>query len=288
MLISLKTRSLKDYESLHLILTNYSLLPLSYDKKKQLDKWCKVNLLLISWKAQWADYAHFTPACYDLVSSLNNHSPPNIILLGKSGSGKGTIARDLERNLNYCTISIGDMHREENKRGSNLGIRIRSLLLNNRIDSKEMSKISHTMLRRKLKIIVPSERPVIFDHFPTFSSNIPYMEKLIKEFRLTNVVVIVPDISDSESLKRLHSRIVCSSYNCREIYNLLTKPPKNENICDTCGSPLVNRIDYTQVNFNKKISFYRNVTEKVMHLLGQQMTVYHIQNLHLLLQRYVF
>jgi adenylate kinase len=52
----------------------------------------------------------------------------NIIIIGKCGSGKGTAAVRLSKDLNYKLLVAGDMLRTERNSGSELGNKIKSLI----------------------------------------------------------------------------------------------------------------------------------------------------------------
>jgi adenylate kinase len=56
-------------------------------------------------------------------------------------------------------------------------------------------------------------------------------------------VVINLTLPREEIFKRLENRRTCEK--CGKVFNLLTKPPKTEGICDFCGGKLVSRSDET-------------------------------------------
>ena len=53
----------------------------------------------------------------------------NIILFGPPGSGKGTQADKIVKNFNLHKVSTGDLLREEIKKKTDLGIKIKSEIL---------------------------------------------------------------------------------------------------------------------------------------------------------------
>lgn len=48
----------------------------------------------------------------------------NIILLGKPGSGKGTVAKEIEKKHCLCHLGLGDILRSEQRAGTLLGKRV--------------------------------------------------------------------------------------------------------------------------------------------------------------------
>lgn len=72
---------------------------------------------------------------------------------------------------------------------------------------------------------------------------------------------------DEVVLERSLNRIVCKS--CGEPYTLTSfKPPKNEGICDKCGSELVRRADDEETVVRKRLDVYQNETYPVLDFLG--------------------
>jgi adenylate kinase len=59
-------------------------------------------------------------------------------------------------------------------------------------------------------------------------------------------------------MDRLTTRRTCN--NCGEIYNVKTKPPKVEGVCDVCGSQIVQRDDETEEAIENRLQVYNEQT----------------------------
>ena len=72
-------------------------------------------------------------------------------------------------------------------------------------------------------------------------------------------LVIDINISDDLICKRMLSRLVCS--NCGSVFNSATEmKPKVENICDNCGSKLIQRKDDTEETIRTRLKIYKEQT----------------------------
>ena len=68
------------------------------------------------------------------------------------------------------------------------------------------------------------------------------------------VKVISLEIDEKEVLNRLSSRRVCEK--CGKEYNVVSLPPKTPNICNICGSKLVQREDDKEEIIKKRLEIY--------------------------------
>jgi adenylate kinase len=59
-------------------------------------------------------------------------------------------------------------------------------------------------------------------------------------------------------MDRLTTRRTCN--NCGEIYNIKSKPPKVEGVCDVCGSQIVQRDDETEEAIENRLQVYNEQT----------------------------
>jgi adenylate kinase len=234
---------------------------------------CLEKSYAISMNGQLFEKRMHQPYLFGLITLLTKKHPPNILLLGKSGAGKGTISQMLADRYGYVHLSIGDIHRRENQKGTKIGLKIRELVAQNKISSPEMAKITYAILSQKLRELILNRKPFILDNFPTCPLHVPFMLRTISRYRLGKKIVLVePQISDAEALTRLENRLVCTSEGCGRSYHLIYMPPTLEGRCDFCASPLCRRIDDTaEIIKAKRLPFYRENILPAIRLLAKHM-----------------
>jgi len=119
----------------------------------------------------------------------------NVILLGKPGCGKGTLAKSLVSKYGYSLISTGDILREEKKSGSEIGKKINDILGKGNLVPDE---IIFEIIREKIKSVNP---PVIIDGTPRTVAQGEFLDKV------TDVgLVLYIDVSDETAKERIKSR----------------------------------------------------------------------------------
>jgi len=190
----------------------------------------------------------------------NSTRLPHIIMLGKPGAGKSTLSQILERLHGYVHISIGAIHRVENAASTEVGLKIRGCIERGEVFGNEMVAITRALLNKKLTEIIEEDRRFVLDNFPTAPSYLPYMQELITKHRLAGrIILIVPEISNTEVINRLFFRVVCSNQHCGHTYNLAHAgfAPINEGKCDYCGFVLSRRLDEYEDERDQKFRSYQ-------------------------------
>lgn len=170
-----------------------------------------------------------------------------IILLGPPGAGKGTQAKKLVELLGIPQISTGDILRENVAKGTGWGKQAKAAMESGQLVS---DFIVCAMVAERLGR-PDTKRGFILDGFPRTVAQAEWVDKLLsgKLFESTRVqipcsgppVVISIKVSYNQLLQRLTGRRSCPT--CGTIYNVYSKPPKVEGICDLDGTRLVTRQD---------------------------------------------
>jgi len=174
-----------------------------------------------------------------------------IILLGLPGSGKGTQGRILSNELMIPHISTGEIFRRMAKTDSE-----ESKLLNEYMQSGKLvpSDLVNKIVR---KFILSDECKdgCILDGYPR---NLKQAEYFIENID-TKISAIFFDVEDKIAVKRILGRYSCSG--CGLIYNKYFDSPKNEGICDACGSKeFTSRLDDDEKTILSRIEEYKKET----------------------------
>ena len=153
----------------------------------------------------------------------------NIILLGPPGAGKGTQARRLVEERGLVQLSTGDMLREAQASGTEMGKLVAEVMKQGKLVTDE---IVIGLIREKLE---SSDAPgFIFDGFPRTLAQADALEDLLTGMGHKVDAVIEMRVDDEALVDRISGRYTCGQ--CGEVYHDRTKPTKVEGTCDVCGS----------------------------------------------------
>ena len=153
----------------------------------------------------------------------------NIILLGPPGAGKGTQARRLVEERGLVQLSTGDMLREAQASGTEMGKLVAEVMKLGKLVTDE---IVIGLIREKLET---SDAPgFIFDGFPRTLGQADALGALLAGMGQKVDGVIEMQVDDAALVDRISGRFTCG--NCGEVYHDVTKPTKVPGVCDVCGS----------------------------------------------------
>lgn len=182
----------------------------------------------------------------------------NFIFLGPPGSGKGTQAKQICRELNILHLSTGDVLRENVKNGTELGKKAQKFM---EAGDLVPDNVIVGMIEDKLKN-GELDNGFILDGFPR---TVPQAQALKEMFANNNKSIdraILLDVSDEEVIKRLSGRFYCPT--CNAGYNYPAKMPKVEGICDKDGSKLLRRPDDEEDVVKNRLDVYKKQTEPIV------------------------
>ncbi|HDL04083.1 MAG: adenylate kinase [Candidatus Zixiibacteriota bacterium] len=182
----------------------------------------------------------------------------NFIFLGPPGSGKGTQAKQVCRELNILHLSTGDVLRENVKNGTELGKKAQKFM---EAGDLVPDNVIVGMIEDKLKN-GELDNGFILDGFPR---TVPQAQALKEMFASNHKSIdraILLDVSDEEVIKRLSGRFYCPT--CNAGYNYPAKMPKVEGICDKDGSKLLRRPDDEEDVVKNRLDVYKKQTEPIV------------------------
>ena len=184
-----------------------------------------------------------------------------LILLGAPGAGKGTVAKMLTAIDGSIQISTGDILRGAVQAGSDLGKEAEAFM--KRGDLVPDSLIMGIMEKRLQE--PDCQKGFLLDGFPRTIPQAEALKDLLVKLDISLDMAVNIDVPREVILDRLCTRRTCENSDCQAIYNVKGSPPKQEGICDKCGSRVIQRDDETEEAILHRLATYN---EKTAPLIG--------------------
>ncbi len=180
----------------------------------------------------------------------------NIIILGPQGSGKGTQAKFLVDKFKLFYLDMGKFLRSVAKGNPNID------KIMNQKGKLLPAGIVFSIMSEYLEEKVPERKNILFDGYPRAIKQYEMLKDWLGEKGTEINHVVLLDISERESIKRLSARRLCEK--CGTIYNLITNPPPNGKC--KCGGKLTQRKDDKPDVIKQRLSDYKNTTEPLIEI----------------------
>ena len=200
-----------------------------------------------------------------------------IVMLGKPGSGKGTVGKMLSKSLEIVHISSGELFRSYVKKAGKIGQEIDSYISKGNLvpDELAIELVEKRLLEKDCK------NGVILDGFPRTVEQAKQFDEFLRKKKSKIDIAVELKLSDKDIIDRITKRRVCPNSECREIYNLEFKKPKQEGLCDICGSKLIQRDDDNVNTVKQRLKIYHETAEKLADYYKKQELLYAVRlNLH--------
>ena len=173
-----------------------------------------------------------------------------IIMLGAPGAGKGTQAKMIAEKYSIPHISTGDIFRANIKGGTELGMEAKKYMDQGQLVPDELTvKI---LLDRVAKD--DCKNGYVLDGFPRTIPQAEVLDKALAELGDAVDYAIDVDVPDENIINRMGGRRACVT--CGATYHMVHVPPKQEGICDKCGSELILRDDDKPETVKKRLDVY--------------------------------
>lgn len=200
-----------------------------------------------------------------------------IVMLGKPGSGKGTVGKMLSEQLDIIHISSGELFRSYIKKAGEIGKKIDSYVSKGNLVPDDLA----IELVEKRLTELDCKKGAILDGFPRTVAQAEALNKFLKSQGCKIDIAVELELSDQDIIDRIVKRRVCSNVYCREVYNLEFKKPKQEGICDKCGSRLVQREDDKIETVEQRLKTYHETSAKLVEYYKAQDLLYAVKlNIH--------
>jgi adenylate kinase len=177
-----------------------------------------------------------------------------IILLGPPGAGKGTIAKALMQLDGSVQISTGDILRAAIAAETELGKQVEAAMAAGNLVTDDL--IMGIMEQRLLED--DCKQGYLLDGFPRTIPQAQALKSLLAKLGEKLDCALELDIPRDVIFDRLTTRRTCT--NCGAIYNVKSKPPQVEGVCDVCGNAIVQRDDETEEAIENRLQVYNEQT----------------------------
>lgn len=183
----------------------------------------------------------------------------NFVFLGPPGAGKGSLAILAAKEYGIPHISTGDIFRQAVKNQTPLGLKVKSIMDSGALVSDE---VTSDLVKERLTAL-DAQKGYILDGFPRTIEQAKMFASFATDIKVVNFM-----IQSEQVVKRLETRRVCK--NCGANFNLLTKPPKTEGICDECNGNLYQREDDKAASIKKRLEVYLLQTQPLIDFYSEK------------------
>ncbi|MFO8009745.1 MAG: adenylate kinase [Dehalococcoidia bacterium] len=182
----------------------------------------------------------------------------NIILLGAPGAGKGTQAVVLAKEKGLAHIASGDLFREAQNSGTELGNLVKSYM-----EKGDLVPDDVTVKMILERINQPDcANGFLLDGFPRTMAQAEALDSALnKEGKQIDKVIYVK-VPNEELVKRLSGRWICR--NCQAPFHSVDAPPKVAGKCDHCGGELYQRADDNEETVRNRLDVFMKQTSPLI------------------------
>ncbi|PIS42255.1 MAG: adenylate kinase [Candidatus Kerfeldbacteria bacterium CG08_land_8_20_14_0_20_40_16] len=181
-----------------------------------------------------------------------------IVIFGPQGSGKGTQAEFLSKELGIPWISTGNIYRQNIEEQTELGKLASQYSFKGKLVP---DKITNQLVAKRLKE-KDAQEGFVLDGYPRNEIQAEALDKMAKIDAVFEIA-----ISDKESIRRISGRRVCA---CGMTYHIDFNPPQQQGICDQCGKKLFQRKDDQEEITRQRLAIYHQNTEILLKRYWKQ------------------
>jgi len=182
----------------------------------------------------------------------------NLVFLGPPGSGKGTQALKFVEAFKFAHLSTGEIFREAIKSQTELGREIKMFVEQGKLVPDELVS---AVVFEKLRVIAPKKQ-FLLDGYPRTIGQSQALDRFSEKEKIKIDAVVDFSVGSEVLIKRLSARRQCAK--CKEVFNLVTRPPKKMGVCDKCGGLLSQREDDKEDVVRERLLIYDVQTSPIL------------------------
>lgn len=187
----------------------------------------------------------------------------NVIILGAPGAGKGTQARRLQDWHGLLHLSTGDMLRAQVQAGTDLGLKVKSIMDTGAFVSDD---IMLELIAEQIRLV---ESNFVLDGFPRNLSQAESLDRIFSKQGIAIDAVLLIEVDESKLTQRILGRFTCQG--CLTGYHDQFKPTKVPGICDVCGgTEFLRRSDDSAQTIASRLEVFHRETASMLPYYEQR------------------
>lgn len=181
-----------------------------------------------------------------------------LLITGRPGAGKGTQAVNIKEYYNIPHISTGDMFRAAMKAGTKMGLLAKEYMEKGQLvpDEVTIGIVEDRLLQDDCKA------GFLLDGFPRTLAQAEALDKFLTKNGIVLDAVLDVDVAPSILVRRMVGRRVCKQ--CGATFHVEFNKPKQDGICDNCGTALIQRPDDTEATATNRLAVYDENTAPLL------------------------
>jgi len=189
-----------------------------------------------------------------------------IILLGRSGSGKGTQAKLLIKEFGFEYIGSGDLLRARVEQSDFTGQKLKEVMASGELVP---TPVMFRVWSEKIETIKEQvdKKGLVVDGSPRTLLEAELMDNVFKWYQWSDIKILLIDISEKEAFDRLTKRRICKQ--CGRLIPWVGDF-RGMKVCDKCGGELITRDDDTPEAIRERLEFYKEKVEPAVDYYQKQ------------------
>jgi len=189
-----------------------------------------------------------------------------LILLGPPGCGKGTQAQLLSQRTGVEHIGTGDIIRQAIGEQTPAGCRAKPFVQAGLLVPDDL--VNELVAERFRREDRPSR--FVMDGYPRTVAQAIAFDVVLRQLHLPLTSVLLLTVDDDEIVRRLAGRWSCPKRGCLRTYHTESNPPRRPEVCDRCGTTLIQREDDRVETVRARLVVYhKNTVELIPYYRAQ-------------------
>ncbi|MBT3704572.1 adenylate kinase [Candidatus Peregrinibacteria bacterium] len=186
----------------------------------------------------------------------------DLIFFGMQGAGKGTVGKQVAKQLNLEIFETGGALRSLAQEDSPLGHKIKEIIeAGNLVPNEVVMEIVEDFMQK-----LPEGKSILFDGIPRSIEQAETLNALLDKAGRTYKAVLIK-ITEETALKRLTTRQICSK--CKKVF---AADYKSET-CNApdCGGELITRADDNPEAIKTRLNAFKTETQPAINTYKDNM-----------------